>query len=78
MGEINRFKATCGDSMKAMEAFSEKIVKIELRNKEVTERIDGTIGDNYKRVVACEVEIAHWKLDTKHNSSQRRELIDLV
>ena len=61
-----------------MEIFGDKITKIELRNKEVTERIDGTIVDNYRRVVACEVEIAHWKLATKQNNSQRRELIDLV
>jgi|NorSeaMetagenome_1021524.scaffolds.fasta_scaffold259622_1 hypothetical protein len=55
--------------MKAMEVFNDKIIKIELRNKEVTERIDGNVSDNYKRLVASEVEIAHWKLATKQNSS---------
>jgi hypothetical protein len=47
--------------MKAMEVFGDKITKIELRNGEVTERIDGTIADNYKRMVSVEVEVAHWK-----------------
>jgi len=65
MSDMKKFKTECGSAMKAMEDFREKITKIELRNKEVTERLDGNIADNYKRMVASEVEIAHWKLATK-------------